>query len=340
MTKKTAVNVDFLRPGMTVADDVYRHETLLVSAGVTLTTNAILLLKKNDIRQITIAIKKPDSLREVEQTYHLSLALIKKFLQDFREFRSINLETLDAITHQILQNQRRLQLFEFTHLLRSKDDYTYNHCLSVALLTLMLGEWVGFQPRENLILAGLLHDIGKLEIDASIISKPGPLTPLEWEIIKKHPEYSAQLIQNHPYLPNEVFLSALYHHERVDGSGYPFGLTLEEIPPVARLVAICDVFDAMTSRRPYKNSENVFRVLHYLYSCKTVFDWRYLDSFVLNMLELLTGENVLLSTGQRGKLIFINRYAPFKPLIKMDSQFVDLVDYTDIQIESVVFSPS
>lgn len=340
MARKLKIEVDFLRPGMTIAEDVYKNDTLLIKAGVILTTHTILLLKNNQIKRAQIVLEPSGTVRGLEHTYHLTIALIKKFLLDFREFRSINIEVLDEIIRQVSANQKKFKLFELTHLLRVKDDYTYNHCLSVALLTLMLGEWVNFQPHPSLVLAGLLHDIGKLEIDDAIIGKPGPLTPLEWEIIKKHPEYSARFIEDCPHLPAEVLAGALYHHERSDGSGYPYGLKFEQIPPIARIISICDVFDAMTSRRPYKNGENIFRVLKYLYSCKSIFDWRYLETFVLNMLELLTGESVLLNTGTQGKLIFINKFSPFRPLVKVETSYLDLAERSDIQIESVVFSPS
>lgn len=340
VARKLKIEVDFLRPGMTVAEDIYKEDTLLIKTGVILTTHAILLLKNNQIKKVQIAIEPPGKVRGLEQTYHLTIALIKKFLLDFREFRSINIEVLDEIIRQVSLNQSKIKLYELTYLLRCKDDYTYNHSLSVALLTLMLGEWIEFEPHSSLVLAGLLHDIGKLEIDDAIIGKPGPLTPLEWEIIKKHPQYSAQFIRDCHNLPPEVLAGALYHHERSDGSGYPYGLKFDQIPSIARVISICDVFDAMTSRRPYKNGENIFRVLKYLYSCKSIFDWRYLETFVLNMLELLTGESVLLNTGDQGKLIFINRFSPFKPLVKVETSYLDLAERSDLQIESIVFSPS
>lgn len=340
MGQNVLIDVNFLRPGMCVAEDVYRANTLLVSKGIPLTASLILCLKSNDIKQITIFIEPTDTVRGLEHTYHLTIALIKKFLLDFKEFRSIHVEVLDEIVAQLSQSQNKLQLFELTHLMRCKDEYTYNHSLSVALLTLMLGEWMEYEPHENLILAGLLHDVGKLEIDDAILCKPGPLTRSEWTMMREHPLYSAAFIQNEHQFGAEIIDGALYHHERQDGSGYPYGLKGEEIPRIARIISICDVFDAMTSRRPYKKGDDIFRVLKYLYSCNTLFDWRCLDTFVLNMLELLTGENVILNTGQKGKLIFINRFSPFEPLVKVDTQYLDLAEDDSIQIESVALAHS
>lgn len=338
MDRKVPIEVRFLRPGMVVAEDVYRDDLLLIPIGMPLAPNLITLLKVNSIKEITILLEPNDPFRRLEESYHLNIALIKKFLTDFHESKTVNREVLDEIVMQISDKRRNFQFFELTHQLRTKDEYTYNHCFNVAMLSLMLGEWVGYEPHENLILAGFLHDLGKVEIDEAILSKPSSLTPTEWESIKKHPLYSAFLIEQSGQFTEEVKRGALYHHERQDGSGYPLGLKGDEIPLISRIVSVCDVFDAMVSRRSYKNAEDIFHVLQYMYSCKTIFDWRCLETFILNMLELFTGETVLLNTGQQGKLIFINRLFPFKPLVQVETAYLDLAQNQNLRIESMMLA--
>lgn len=338
MSRKVAIDVDFLRPGMLVAKDIYRDDLLLIPGGTTLNTNLINFLKANSIKEANISLDSTDASKRLEETYHPSLALMKKFLADFTETKTLNRKVLDEIIVLMSKNRRKFQLFELIQKMRTKHEYMYNHCLNVGILTFMLGEWLGCEPHENLMLAGFLHDIGKMEVDEAILSKPSSLTAAEWEMIKKHPLYGAYFIEKSGQFHDEVKYGALYHHERQDGTGYPLGLKGDGIPLIARIISVCDVFDAMVSCRSYKNEEDIFQVLQYMYTCKTMFDWRCLETFIINMLELFTGETVRLNTGQMGKLIYINRFSPFKPLVQVETSYLDLEQSQGLKIESMLLA--
>jgi len=134
-----------------------------------------------------------------------------------------------------------------------KDRYTAEHSRNVAKIACLIGKKMNLKRKELKILeiAGHLHDIGKIAVPEHILNKPEKLNDEEFEIIKKHPVVGADILEEYPEL-SFVVPVVLYHHERMDGSGYPFGLKNNEIPLLARILAVADVFDALTSDRPYR----------------------------------------------------------------------------------------
>ncbi|MGB9804386.1 HD-GYP domain-containing protein [Desulfofundulus sp.] len=151
---------------------------------------------------------------------------------------------------------------------------TYHHSQRVASYAIMLARELGMPTKEQqyIYLAGLLHDIGKLGVSNAILFKPGKLTEDEWEEIKEHPVISYEILSVMPCM-KVISLMALYHHERYDGYGYPEGLQGEAIPLGARILAVADSFDAMTSRRVYRPMMSRESALEELYRCKgTQFD--------------------------------------------------------------------
>ncbi len=138
--------------------------------------------------------------------------------------------------------------------IRKKDEYTLMHSISVGAHVLNFCNFCKI-PKEqtmNLAIGALFHDIGKTKIPLTILNKPGKLENFEYEIIKKHSEYSAQVMKDAEGLPEEAYDMGLHHHERFDGSGYPHGLKGDEISFGSQIAAICDVYDAITSARCYK----------------------------------------------------------------------------------------
>ena len=155
------------------------------------------------------------------------------------------------------------------------------HSQRVAFYALMLSKELGMSGKEqkHIYLAGLLHDIGKLGIPDSCLFKPGKLTGEEWREIKKHPVFSYEILSAIPETEN-ISVMALYHHERYDGKGYPEGLRGEAIPLGARLLAVADSFDAMTSYRVYRPQMSFQVAIEELCRCAgTQFDPRFVEAF-------------------------------------------------------------
>jgi len=145
------------------------------------------------------------------------------------------------------------------------DDYTtFTHSVHVAAIGLALAQQVGFKSHGELKdfgVGAILHDVGKLSISQHILHKPGPLTSREWVEVKRHPEIGLSLLEVHKNLAEGTRAVILEHHERVDGTGYPSGKSGSAIHPFARVAAIVDAFDALTTRRPYRDAVSSFRAL-------------------------------------------------------------------------------
>jgi HD-GYP domain-containing protein (c-di-GMP phosphodiesterase class II) len=156
-------------------------------------------------------------------------------------------------THRRLQRSIFQSLLGLANALEAKDEYTRGHSERVAALARRLAREAGLAAREADVIAqsGLLHDLGKIGVPEAILRKPGPLTEEEWSVMRRHPLTGAQIVAPLEFFANGA-LMIRHHHERADGSGYPDGLSGERIPLGARVVAIADVYDALTSDRPYR----------------------------------------------------------------------------------------
>ena len=137
--------------------------------------------------------------------------------------------------------------------LSGHDFYTYNHSLDVSIYSLGLGKALGYDPKtlEELGVGALFHDIGKRNVNLDILCKKGGLTDAEWEQMKMHPQYGLVILNGHPNISDAIKAACFEHHESWSGNGYPQQLVSDEIHPFARIVAITDTYDAMTTQRSY-----------------------------------------------------------------------------------------
>lgn len=144
----------------------------------------------------------------------------------------------------------------------AKDTYTNGHSSRVAEYSRMIAEHYGYEKKQadKIYMMGLLHDVGKIGVPDAVINKPGKLTDEEFALIKKHPEMGARILDSVREMPG-LKIGARWHHERYDGRGYPDGLSGEDIPEAARIIAVADSYDAMTSHRSYRDvlSQDVVR---------------------------------------------------------------------------------
>jgi HD-GYP domain-containing protein (c-di-GMP phosphodiesterase class II) len=157
----------------------------------------------------------------------------------------------------------------------------HGHVHRVSDLAVNLGTGIGLGEidLDRLALAGVLHDVGKIHLDPGILGKPGPLDPTERELMNRHPELGFAMTRNR--LDPKVAEAILYHHERYDGRGYPFGLAAEEIPILSRIILVADAFDAMTSTRAYQRALPVeFAVTEIRKHAGTQFDPHVVDLFL------------------------------------------------------------
>jgi response regulator RpfG family c-di-GMP phosphodiesterase len=170
----------------------------------------------------------------------------------------------------------------FVSSLEAKDTYTRGHSERVADYARGLAQAFGFKRRDldMIVFGAMLHDIGKIGVSEGILNKPGPLTPDEWRVVRSHPEMGARIVSHIEYLSPAVGL-ILHHHERVDGRGYPHGLTGDDIELGTRMVTVADSFDAMTTHRPYRQAMEVSQAVRLLrVHTGRQFDPQVVDTFV------------------------------------------------------------
>lgn len=184
--------------------------------------------------------------------------------------------------------------------IRDYDTYTYSHSLYVGILSVLLGRYIGLSTSQlnDLALCGLLHDIGKTDVPIEITNKPGPLNDDEFELMKQHPCLSYKKLDKNTQISQVVLQGIQSHHEKFDGSGYPFGLKGENIPLFGRILAIADVYDALNSTRPYRKAWSPRRIFDFLMSCSnTHFDPELLTAFLHCVSAYPIGTIVHLSDG-------------------------------------------
>jgi putative nucleotidyltransferase with HDIG domain len=213
------------------------------------------------------------------------------------------------------------------------------HSINVALYTMLMSKWMGFTEKQmkTVIQAGLLHDIGKIKIPGKILNKKGRLTQEEFYIMKKHTIYGYDILKNSCRLKDSVKKSVLLHHERIDGSGYPFGLKDGSIDMYSRILAVADVYDAMTTDRIYKKRITPFEAFRELReTCLSTFDLTILQRFVNNLSAYYIGARVMLNNGQTGEIKYIPPHDIINPIVSVDSNLLDLSRKDDLKIISII----
>jgi putative nucleotidyltransferase with HDIG domain len=219
------------------------------------------------------------------------------------------------------------------------EEYYIKHAVNVSVLAAITAKWMNMDSETiySVALAGLLHDIGKALVDHNILFKPDRLSAYEMSNMKEHSKFGYEVIKNNPTVPREVLAAVLFHHERSDGNGYPSGLTEEQTPFLARIIAVADVFDAITSDRVYKEKVSSFKAFSIIKDESfRGLDPRVCEVFLSNIATFFVNNRVKLNDGRIGDVVYINKYALNRPLVRVNNEFVDLsMDYS-VDIEDVL----
>lgn len=223
--------------------------------------------------------------------------------------------------------------------LKSSDDYTFEHSMRVSILATMIGKWLGYSQSELLELgeAGLLFDIGKLNIPEFLLQKPAKVTPEEYELIKKHAQFGYSILLKTKGVTSNIKYAALHHHERMDGTGYPLRLRQNQIHDFAKIIMVCDVFDALTTDRPYKKAISPILAAEYIsWSSGKLFDSKVCYILIKKLSEYYLGKKVKLTTGQEGRIVFIDDNYPTRPIVQVDDEFINLIKEREINVEALL----
>ncbi|MGF7015707.1 HD-GYP domain-containing protein [Ornithinibacillus bavariensis] len=208
------------------------------------------------------------------------------------------------------------------HHFANKQDYFYHHSVSVSILSAYLGKKMGYSKGEwyQIGLAGLLSDVGMAKLGNFAFYKEGQLTDEEKLEIRNHPTFSYRMVEHIASIPYSVKLAVLQHHERMDGSGYPLGLSNEKIHRYARIIAVSDIYHAMTCERSYRKKQSPFKVIEELQKEQfSKIDPRVVQVFVDAIANFSIGTKVLLSNNQVGEIVFIEQNNPTRPIVRLEN---------------------
>ncbi|MUT64441.1 HD-GYP domain-containing protein [Paenibacillus sp. NEAU-GSW1] len=286
------------------------------------------------------SIVSPKWLPSVQPDYKNA---VKGFQDLFRKATNegvINDEEVQNAFLPLIKNfQLERDVVSMLLLLNTTDDYTYQHSVQVGMLSYYLATWLDYTNEESLQIgkAGFLHDIGKSRISDTILNKPAKLTTEEFDEVKKHAQYGHEIIEqsfsDEPYLA----VSALQHHERNDGSGYPYGLTGDSIHPVSKIIAVVDIYSAMISERVYRKKRDLLFVLKELFKLSfSELDAHTTHTFIKHMIPNFIGKKALLESGETGVIIMTHPTEFFRPLIQIGDRFIDMTIERDYEIKEVL----
>ena len=268
---------------------------------------------------------------------------IKEAFQRTRYFKEVPLAQMEELADQTVETLIGASGV-VSHLasVRAADDYTFRHSLNVGIIAGLLAKWLRVRGEvlREVVLAGLLHDIGKTQIPLEILNKPGALTAGEMAIMMEHPLRGYQLLEDADQLPQSVKYGVLQHHERLDGSGYPSALTGDAIVDYARIVAVADMYDAMTSQRIYRGARTPFVVIAEVFG--EIFarlDPAVALPFIAHVRDSLIGYLVRLSDGSEARVVYMDKERMGQPVVKLaGGAYIDLDKRRDLKIVEVIAS--
>jgi putative nucleotidyltransferase with HDIG domain len=352
-----------LVPGMVVSQDVLSMDHQLIFPKDTVLTDK-LISKLEMYAVMTVYIKTdvpyaetPDHSLPQEPSYSAWI----KSTDEFRIFQSHYEDEVDSFKKAINEvvarntdidvygllknalaitagNTGKISILDMLQNMRNYDDTTYAHCLNVGLICNIFSKWLKLtsDQTELATACGLFHDIGKLMVPNSIITKPGKLSDLEYLEVKKHPQMGYQLLYS-KHVTDHICNAALMHHERCDGSGYPLRLKRDQIDTYAKMVAIADVYDAMTASRVYRGPMCPFHVIDIFESDGLQkYDVHFVMTFLENVASTYLHNRCQLSDGRVGDIVFINKNQLSRPVVHCGNEYVDLTMQLDLNVECLL----
>lgn len=357
------ISLKQIRPGMITADDVLSPSgQMIIPKNTTLNPRLISRLKLYNVKKVCVIItenvaeelnalaeknkpvnpeKNTHEFKAFNRTYQDMANDLEAAFQEVIEQPYGNYDPapiIDQILELAKTVKNTLHLMNTLQLLREYDDTMYIHSISVALIAHTIASQQDFPEEDirNLIFAAAFHDIGKAQIPTEILYKPGRLTEEEFILVKEHAQKGYDIL-NKARFPEDIQMAALLHHERCDGSGYPSALPAEKIPLFAKIIAIADVYDAMTARRSYRKEICSFDVIaDFETNGYQKYDSSLLLPFLTSIAQSHINNKVRLSNSLIGTIVMINKHKLSQPVVNIDGTFVDLSKEKDLTILDIL----
>lgn len=347
-------SLDEAKPGMEIGRMVLtQDDKIILSEGTILTESMLQGLQFWNIR--TVFIKEVLSPKEkidfsIPETavqkkfyaeYENTVSVIKNAFSKIRFFKDVPIEDMQDLANKAIEPLiNSTGVINHLNMVRRQDDYTFHHSVNVAIISGLLGKWLGYTGAElkDIILAGLLHDVGKTQIPLEILNKPGKLAADEMQIMQYHTTRGYKLLQEKTELPAGVVHGILQHHERFDGSGYPLAVAGDQIHQYAKIIAIADIYDAMTSDRVYHRKSSPFEVVELIVEeMFNKLDPEIVTVFLNNVRDYFIGNIVELSDGRRAEVIYLGQFLAARPIVLTeDKEYIDLERNKTLSIVRIV----
>ena len=330
--------------GDILAEDIYNN----YGSAITVKNTAINPFIKQKLISMGISrVRVYDSSREtfklkdmgskkIAEDYKVYVSTFKEIVYELSIKGKLNFRKLNTICDSLLSHIKEAgHAIRFLSKIKKYDDYTYNHSINVAFYSMLIAKWMKLpeDERRDVVLSGLLHDIGKTKIPIHILNKKAALLSDEYDEMKKHSVYGYNILKASGRVAGEVCRAVLLHHEREDGSGYPFGIRGTHINKFAKIIAITDVYDAMISNRVYKKAVCPFNAFEMFYTdgLKS-FDINILMTFTKNISPYFISSKVFLNDGVLGEIVYIPPSDITKPVIRTGTGFIDLSRDSDNKV--------
>ncbi len=340
--------------GSTLSQDVYNDlGNIILATGTNVTQRHIDYFKSHGIEYVYLNVKesseKKEVLSAVSQEKYRELSdnykhMLEVYKNLYAQIQSSNVkfdakalsEELSILVDQLIDDNNVLGAMR---LLNFDEPYHFTHSINVSMISAMLAKWLNFKREDiyKIAFAGLIHDIGKAKVPQDILNKTEKLNDEEFSALKRHSRFGYELLKNNDTVNSLTLAAVLFHHERSDGSGYPNGLNDSQIPLYARIVAVADVFDAVTSDKIYRKGVSSFKAFTIIKdeSFKGL-DPKISEVFLKNIAAFFVNNKVRLSDGRIGEVIYLNKVALNRPLIRVAGEFIDLSSDYSIDIEEVI----
>lgn len=322
------VPLEFIKEGNILGKSLYNDSgQLLIAKNTGLTNSMLRKIKSLGYSSIYIASEYTEhDIEHIVKPKFINKALIlnrkisQMIIDQPKSLKSSLHELSFVITEIIDEILASKEIFLNLINVSTYDEYTYKHSLNVMFLAISLGRSMGYTRNQlyELAIGALFHDIGKMFVPKDILLKPSNLTIEEFELMKNHSERGFTFLREYTDLSALIRIVSLDHHEKWDGTGYPHGKKGEEIHPYGRIVAVCDVFEALTSNRPYRKEVPLFEAREYISGGGgTYFDYNVVKAFNRTVNPYTIGCYVKLSDGREGIVRNTNENYYTRPVVEI-----------------------